>query len=288
MGCILFLWFSLQNGTALAWNAAGHRLSAAIAWEELTPTVRSQVTNLLGAHPEADSWTKRWREPYAGILFSEASTWPDELRKSSPSDESEDHANHRDWHYIDWPVGVPRTQSRRGQLLIQLEQQARIVGDHGAPPKERAVALAWLIHLTGDAHQPLHSATWQINGRWTDGGNGHAVIDPDNPRLTETNLHRFWDDLPGPPWIRGKRLHERVTLMRQWRPSSQIQQGSPIDWVEESHALAMKDVVPTSPPPFTITADYRKRAEELADRRIVESAVRLGRWLNLLLSQEKR
>lgn len=271
-----------------AWNATGHRLTAAIAWEEMTPAARTQVTELLLLHPEAKIWETRWREYYPGILFAEAASWADELRQQAKLSGMADDAAHRDWHYLDWPLGVPRNQARRGQLLTQLERQAGIVANAEASPEDRAVALAWLIHLTGDAHQPLHNATWRIGDRWSDGGNGYVVIDPANARMPETNLHRFWDDLPGPPWVRGRRLHERVSLLRQWLPSTQVTQGTPVDWIEESHSLAASQVLPESPPPFTITPDYRKRSEELADRRIAEAGIRLGRWMNRLLGQVKR
>ena len=37
---------------ALAWNAAGHRLIARMAWQQLRPPARAQVVLLLRQHPD--------------------------------------------------------------------------------------------------------------------------------------------------------------------------------------------------------------------------------------------
>jgi hypothetical protein len=60
-------------------------------------------------------------------------------------------------------------------------------------PERKAIAFAWLFHLVGDIHQPLHTvqlftADYPKGDR---GGNQICV------RVTQTgqpmNLHRFWD-----------------------------------------------------------------------------------------------
>jgi hypothetical protein len=61
--------------------------------------------------------------------------------------------------------------------------------------EKRAIALAWLFHLVGDIHQPLHSVQLFTreypNG--DRGGNEMCVrVAPDLPAI---DLHRLWDGL---------------------------------------------------------------------------------------------
>ena len=41
---------------AAAWNSAGHRLIAAIAWDQLDEQTRFAVTELLRQHPDYQPW----------------------------------------------------------------------------------------------------------------------------------------------------------------------------------------------------------------------------------------
>ena len=73
---------------ALAWNALGHRLVAAIAWEEMHADTRAAVTRLLREHPDYPRWRKRagedaTRSDIEQRIFIEASTWPDEIRQDA-------------------------------------------------------------------------------------------------------------------------------------------------------------------------------------------------------------
>lgn len=295
LSVVCFLVFFLVPSSAFAWNSTGHRLSAALAWEILTPRVRDEVTRLLDAHPAANTWEQMLRGQRGMARFSEAATWPDTLRDTSPADDasvgpSRDSSNDgRDWHYLNWPIGLPRGASRGGKLLLQLDRLATLIGDPELSMSERSIALAWLAHLVGDAHTPLHAANWRDSeGRWTAGGNSVPVTDPERARNghgADTNLHRFWDDLPGPSGLRGRRLNERATALERRFPASAITQGAPFQWIEESHQAVIDVVRRDGRDPTRIDPEYRLAAETLAARRVAESGVRLGRWLNLLLAR---
>ena len=61
---------------------------------------------------------------------------------------------------------------------------------------EKAVAMCWIMHLTGDIHQPLHATslfTTEYPGERR--SRGHEIHDPRQTRLRCHHLHRFWDDL---------------------------------------------------------------------------------------------
>jgi hypothetical protein len=54
----LAVWLVLAS-PALAWNAAGHRISAMIAWQQLDEHTRSAVATLLRQHPDFRRWQAR-------------------------------------------------------------------------------------------------------------------------------------------------------------------------------------------------------------------------------------
>src|SRR5262249_5099838 len=67
------------------------------------------------------------------------------------------------WHYINWPFkpdGQPASvQTREPEavnILTAMAENQRIVAN-GNDPERKAIALAWLFHLVGDLHQPLHT-----------------------------------------------------------------------------------------------------------------------------------
>lgn len=85
--CILLLALLLPLPAA-AWNSAGHRLIAAVAWDQLDEQTRFAVTELLRQHPDYERWLKNDnKDGNAGrTAFIEASTWPDEIRRMNAFD----------------------------------------------------------------------------------------------------------------------------------------------------------------------------------------------------------
>lgn len=52
-GCLFF-----ADSSAQAWNGFGHRESAAVAWEKLTPVAKKEATRLLKINPQYALWIK--------------------------------------------------------------------------------------------------------------------------------------------------------------------------------------------------------------------------------------
>lgn len=301
IGWTWFGWiFLLLAPNAMAWNAAGHRLSASLAWNEMSAATQRQVTALLLQHPALPLWEKQIRRGQAAVevtplaLFAEASTWPDDIRRQAAAGKSQqgrDSAVNRDWHYVNWPLGRGAADSRGGRLDQAIEAQAARLAERRLPAGERAVALAWLVHLVADAHQPLHVASWPLaDGSFDDGGLGFPVRDESRRQVAPASLHRWWDELPGPPWLRGERLARQVERLRATYPAATVVQGESGDWLAESFVLAGQELRPSVAPdqtPWTITEAYRARAKMICERRLVESGVRLGRLLDAILTTER-
>lgn len=297
------VFFILAGAPAHAWNAAGHRLTAAIAWQQLPDDVRERIGKLLTAHPDHERWLARQKGvPHAYAAFVEASTWADDIRRDARFYDDDaaptetltgfpDMARHTRWHYVDQPLFAPRGVhiAGDGELHLQLARLQASVADAARAPAARAYALAWLIHLVGDAHQPLHTVS-RIDDehRSDEGGNRLWVENPFHPRLREMSLHAYWDDLPGPPWLRGERLERRARRLVERFPASAAH-PSPAsglgDWLAEGRSLAQTVVyadldgeVPT------ISERYHERAQRVADERIVTAGRRLAQLLKTLLT----
>lgn len=283
--CILLLALFLPLPAA-AWNSAGHRLIAAVAWDQLDEQTRFAVTELLRQHPDYERWLKNDKDGDAGrTAFIEASTWPDEIRQDErffdPGDEPTptppgfpDMQRHRDWHYINLPLDNPDRPATSGLLNKQLPALAGIVGSPARSITERSYALPWLIHLTGDTHQPLHTVER--------GGNDQAIIDPFNPRKGITTLHAYWDALPSPPWLRGARLAKASKALIGSYPKPEP--SSPAQWLKESWKIAKESAYPPNIENVpTISETFYENSREIANQRVTEAGYRLAELLRELL-----
>ena len=91
------------------------------------------------------------------MLFMLAARWPDDIR-----DDADYH--HGRWHYINMPfkpAGQPDSVAAPppdpDNIIRAYEQNLAIVSSENASSDQKAIALCWIFHLVGDAHQPLHT-----------------------------------------------------------------------------------------------------------------------------------
>lgn len=283
---LLVLCFALTPTLAQAWNAAGHRLVAVIAWQQLSPSSQEFIGSLLARHPDHPAWVEKARTGAGVDIFAEASTWPDDIRNdprfhdggrepaTPPLPGLADTDRHKRWHYVDLDAAG---KTRDGELDHQIERLSKVL--HSArDPAQLAYALPWLLHLVADIHQPLH-----VGRHGDEGGNAVEIENPFNKRLPFTRLHTYWDDLPGPPWLRGKRLEKNAArLLAEFPPPGQGNVGI---WRDESHrllAVAYPETAGSLLP--TITEEFQRGARNTANRRIVDAGYRLGNLLERIIS----
>ena len=171
-------------------GAHRHQAVAYVAWQQMNKTARSQALALIKTIPQLTSPTgkkvdgfNQWRaELPQGLstddqnlfLFMRAATWADSIKhvgfKDSdvpPQGVTVDHpigfndkASHGYWHFIDTGFTsdhstVPGTPIPNAAVQI-VELRKDLATDTNV--KLKAYELAWLEHLLGDIHQPLHGA----------------------------------------------------------------------------------------------------------------------------------
>lgn len=158
--CILSLFFSVS---VFAWGQQGHRLIADIATEHLTKEAREGISRLLMSDTLAD-----------------ISNWPDRIKSKK------EYRKYSSWHYCTVKDGESYSHSEvGGSIVVQLNSAVeRLKKLESLPGFSKRETLAWVVHLVGDLHQPLHV------GRPGDKGGNKIIVSWYGDK---TNLHRLWD-----------------------------------------------------------------------------------------------
>jgi S1/P1 Nuclease len=283
---------------ALGWSKAGHMLTAAIAADDLAkePATLDALAQILDKHPDRAAFqvaagqatgAERTRR-----LLMECARWPDDMR-GTPFD-------HPTWHYQDVAVlgeGAPADMPKgaTGEAVAALTLAAMEATDAHAPAADRAMALCWVMHLTGDIHQPLHAASLfsSTYPQGDAGGNSQYVTDTDGK--TVVSLHWYWDQRPNKsedPRVIAK-LAGDLEARYPRSGLSEIDPAKPRDFahwaLDESHALAVSSAYApglktgtTSALPPMVPADYDKTAGEVTERRITLASYRLADLLRAI------
>lgn len=178
---------------AFAWSNAGHMASGAIAYDRLgarNPAALRAVLAIMAHHPDAARFkaslgtltgTARDR-----AMFEWMARWPDDIRPTA--------WNHPEWHYqTHVATGWTWFPYVAGDAAKAFDRSVAIAFDPKQPAGERAIALCWLFHLTGDIQQPLH-AGHRMSWRWmlTDRLGTIAYVRP-NQGDQPLELHQYWD-----------------------------------------------------------------------------------------------
>jgi len=236
---------------AYAWGPIGHRITGAIADENLSGVARANVRILLGSED-----------------LSEAATWPDDM-KSDPAEYWQKKAS--PWHYVTVRQGNDYNSSDappEGDAISALSRFTDTLRDPKAPIDDKRIVLRFIVHIIGDLHQPLHAG-----GGDDRGGNDFKVTWFGR----STNLHSVWDSA----MIEQRSLSYSEYagwLSRAITPGQLIgwSDARPLVWVRESIALR-KTIYPADP---TLSWDYAYRHRLEMDDRLKRGGVRIAAYLN--------
>ena len=287
---VLLLLALAWPGAARAWLSEGHQATGAIAYDvlrRLDPLAADAAADLLLSHPERARFDRDLAavppQERARRLMALMATWPD-LARGGPDD-------HPSWHYdqtlassvrhlVPFSFGGAIDAFRRNLLLLR---------DPAAARADRAVALAWVMHIVGDMHQPLHAAVW-LSWRLPlsdAGGNWTYVRTEDG--AAPVRLHWFWDSAGRPPAGSGAGLDAFVAgLERRFPFEAEPPPGDLLaafgTWIGHSRALAYDAVYErgafrpglsrTDAP--VLRPDYVARAQAVGAAQIAAAGNRIG------------
>jgi hypothetical protein len=275
----------------------------AIAWEELSPPARLAACELLQKAPLDSDLPgllppgPRPLEERCRELFIKAQGWADLVRDEIWSKRKEIY-DHPEWHYVNrfWtpaPSG-PKPLPERGtlgELTLRLRESVASAANVSLPPPDRALALAWVLHLAGDVHQPLHSSgrVTPLEPKGDRGGNDFALDDLDSP-----NLHALWDSI-----LRRVRRQAHGESYFRWvarvarelsaaHPRASLAREAGIEsadaWSQEAATLAMASAYPEHlERGGKVPERYEREAFDVAGKQAALAGYRLARAVERIL-----
>lgn len=277
---------------ARAWSDGGHLLIAAIAYKQLPPAARTNVAKMLKHHPSFATWKQQASKspeiPLDEFIFMRAGLWADDIKYSRHPDRAE---NKPSWHYVNYPLvppGDPMVEPTGGDLHRAISNCVGALKATGETPARKAIALAWLIHLVADLHQPLHNTTLiipRLSKAGDKGGNDFFI----QPGAKPINLHFFWDGLLGTSDNVRTHRNEAIRLAAAMPRSAFPQLATaknPVAWSLEARQLAISTAYRgldltrgTEADPAPLPADYAKNCKAVAERQAVLAGYRLAALL---------
>jgi hypothetical protein len=295
---------------AFAWNETGHKLVAYIAWQKLTPKTKERISMLFQAAPEDstiagyfafDSRSVSTRQLEQFMIIA---TWPDMIRdKKFPNRMAKYH--HGPWHYSDIFF---REVNGKTELATEFKDDPQnsierlhfmqgVLSDRAKSDAEKVIALAWIMHLVGDAHMPLHNVArvTDLEPKGDQGGNLFELTPKGTPREDQKNLHSYWDGIVN---IASPRVNDACDqdylpplgqkFMKKYPEAEMQAQVDNLkfeDWRQEGFDNAVKYVYAGLNRNETPSKKYEKQAYQLSQKEIALAGYRLAKLLNQILGQ---
>jgi len=259
---MLFATFTTAAFSAdtFAWGEDGHAAVGILSLGRLQSDASIELRRVLGSLDEP--------------TLAEACNWPDAVKRT------EEWA----WSYPLHFVNIPKNESSYlksrdcpEQLCATeaIKQYAVQLGDRQASMEKRRQAFAFICHLTGDLHQPLHAGN--SGDAYDKGGNYFAITFAGE----QTNLHYCCDSA-----LIESRTSGRQQLIGVLGRFPVIQAGDDwsagmVDsWTDESHQLVQQEIYPQDP---VITQSYADKSWEIMQQRITTAASHLALIVNSVL-----
>ncbi|MBC7537518.1 MAG: S1/P1 nuclease [Bacteriovorax sp.] len=258
----LFLVMTLVIGfsqNAFSWGKTGHRIVGEIAQRNLDSNTLKAIKELAGDDD-----------------LSRLSTWPDEIRSDPKMGYT------APWHYVSIPNGktyFDQKRNKEGDVIEALYRFEDALRDPKETKEHKLDALRFLVHMTGDLHQPLHVGLAEDRG-----GNSIRV----KWFKTETNLHTVWDE----ELIDFEKLSftEYANYLNHFSKDDKkdLEKGTFIDWAKESQDLRTKVYDFGGPSESSsLSYEYNYKVKPTVELRLKQAGLRLAYVLNKIFSQEK-
>jgi hypothetical protein len=289
----------LISTSANAWNATGHSIIAAIAYDRLNPKTRARVDDLLRHHPDYATILTRGApaDPAARarFVFMAAAVWPDTI-KGDPRFYDDTHADavptpllpgfpdmkrHTNWHYYDTPYAPDGATTVKQPPPSALSELPRLIRELGrAPIQAQIYDLPWFEHIEGDVHQPLHAiGRFLKSEEGSDQGGNRVYVMPHG------NLHSLWDSACGRDDSDAYVTKFAAEVVAEYPPPRRIEKN-PKKWIAESAAIAVSQVYTfgneagTREHPLPLPKGYVENSQRIAKERVAIAGYRLAAVLN--------
>lgn len=282
-----------MTGPAAAWGPEGHAVIALIAQSRISPATQRALSSLIGQTTldQFASCADQLRDGKAPFVCPGIGQLSPDRTTSA-------------WHFINIPVSddpsasnlapyctrtasqFNRTDSNKDCVVGQIGSQLKTLSDASAAAPARRMALMFLVHFVGDAHQPLHCAERNLpDGRSDYGGNEEAVT----LNGSAMKLHYVWDDLietrsqaqdTDVKALARRLIHDIAGRdVRGW-----IGGNMAADAAMESFSIAKNTIYPAyDADGGVMSQDYQAKMQPIVYQRLEMAGVRLGAMLDQAL-----
>lgn len=299
----------IAAASALAWDDTGHKVTAYIAWRQMTPEVRAKAIKILLAAPEDSHLSVYYPAGSRSAaakeleLFMIASTWADIIRNRDFKIRFEKY-HQGSWHYADifWRQKDGKAEilenRSEGQAITKLYDFEKNLKDSSVSDSDKAINLAWFLHVGGDVHNPLHNASriTELEPKGDSGGNLFLLSPPNSQGSDRVNLHSYWDSILGRNIVR-----ENDACDADYIPSIankiikkypfaemkiRLRLGDYKQWNDEGFKLLDKDVYSGDIKRGELPSkNYQNKAFKTGQKQIAMAGYRLGEMLNRIFGK---
>ena len=244
----------LFSSNIWAWGTTGHRVVAEIAEKNLSRKAKREIKKIIGNQKLA-YWAN----------------WPDFIK----SDTSWKFAD--SWHYVNIPGDLSydaflteldhsSEDNLYKRTLILIEE----LNKKELPLEKKQQYLYFLIHIIGDAHQPLHV------GRAEDLGGNKVTVEWFG---SKTNLHTVWDsklvDFEKYSYTEYADVLNRLSK----KEIKEVQDGSLENWIYDSYTVSNK-IYSEVTKDENLKYRYQYLNKERVEQQLQKGGLRLSKVLN--------
>ena len=253
---LLAMALCFQLSSVFAWGTTGHRVVAEIAERHLTKKAKKNIGKIIGQQKLA-YWAN----------------WGDFI-KSDPNPEFKKLGNS---HFINLNSNLPWADFQLGlessadenlyKTALRIEKS---FADKTIPMDQKKQNLYFLIHILGDAHQPMH-----VSSAEDQGGNKIEV----SWFGKKSNIHRVWDSDLVDNEKYSYTEFATVLDVNNKKENEQLAAGELANWLYESNQLAEKiyaDIANNA----NLSYSYVYQNKDIMEQCMLKGGLRLAKVLN--------
>lgn len=284
----------LAPQTSFAFEDRGHRIVALIADHFLRPDVRTRVNEMLAADEDS----------LAPHDIVGAATWADKYMASDEFTNRQRFDGTRQWHFariyasrpnipaacfgqLPLPPGTPASEGPAQACVIdKIDQFKAELADPATAPRERLLALKYLLNLVGDIHQPMN-----VQDQYNEFGKLIPVIAADRS-ITPGTLYGYWNQA----LVHRLGPNEREVadaLVKSITPENRELWSGKVThiWALEAHQLGVDFANGTmlsafEGTHFAVSPAELERGKTIIAKQLSKAGFRLARLLNDVLSPQ--
>lgn len=245
-----------------SWGHKGHKIIALIAHDHIDPRAMPGIDALL-----------------QGQKMEDVASWADDMAHDDPQ-----YHYTAPWHFLDMRSRLNYAQfkqamlsQRQPNLYTAILKNKNDLANKQLSLEKRQEALKFLIHLVGDAHQPMH-----VSREEDKGGNAIEVIFGGRA----TNLHALWDS---GLLDRERKSYEKIEQDCDKATAAEIkkwQQDDPMVWLWESYQISSK-LYAEIRNGSNLNDQYYKQHVDMMEKRIDQAGIRLAGMINAIFKDDK-